>query len=90
MPATRNARFAHSGGIVSTQQRTRRDPTGERFDRFRNPAANATTELVIVRHGQTAANIAGLLVGRQDTERADREILLPSRDASFQGHAVEQ
>ena len=51
---------------MSTQQRTRRDPTGETFDRFRNPTANATTELVIVRHGQTAANIAGLLVGRQD------------------------
>lgn len=51
---------------MSTQQRTRLDPTGERFDRFRHPAAGATTELVIVRHGQTAANIAGLLVGRQD------------------------
>src|SRR5690606_9228955 len=53
-------------GIVSTQQRIRHDPTGETFDRFRHPVANATTELVIVRHGQTAANIAGLLVGRQD------------------------
>ena len=51
---------------MSTQQRIRRDPTGERFDRFRNPAAGATTELILVRHGQTAANIAGLLVGRQD------------------------
>lgn len=51
---------------MSTEQRTRRDPTGQRFDRFRNPSRNATTELVIVRHGQTAANIAGLLVGRQD------------------------
>lgn len=51
---------------MSTQQRIRRDPSGERFDSFRNPAPNATTELVIVRHGQTAANIAGLLVGRQD------------------------
>ena len=51
---------------MSTQQRIRRDPTGERFDRFRHPASRATTELVFVRHGQTAANIAGLLVGRQD------------------------
>lgn len=51
---------------MSTQQHIRRDPTGVRFDSFRNPIANATTELVIVRHGQTAANIAGLLVGRQD------------------------
>jgi broad specificity phosphatase PhoE len=56
---------------VTTQQRTRRDPTGERFDRFRNPTANATTELIIVRHGQTAANIAGLLVGRQDVLLTD-------------------
>ncbi len=56
---------------MSTQQRTRRDPTGKRFDTFRNPTANATTELVIVRHGQTAANIAGLLVGRQDVLLTD-------------------
>jgi broad specificity phosphatase PhoE len=51
---------------VSTQQRIRRDPTGIRFDRFRHPVPRATTELVIVRHGQTAANVGGLLVGRQD------------------------
>lgn len=56
---------------MSTQQRIRRDPTGQRFDSFRNPASNATTELVIVRHGQTAANIAGLLVGRQDVLLTD-------------------
>ena len=45
---------------MSTQQRIRRDPTGERFDRFRNPVPNTATELVIVRHGQTAANIASI------------------------------
>jgi broad specificity phosphatase PhoE len=51
---------------VSTGQNIRRDPTGERFDAFRHPVHRAITELVLVRHGQTAANIAGLLVGRQD------------------------
>jgi broad specificity phosphatase PhoE len=56
---------------VSTEQRTRPDPTGQRFDRFRNASSNATTELVLVRHGQTAANIAGLLVGRQDVLLTD-------------------
>jgi broad specificity phosphatase PhoE len=56
---------------VSTQQSIRRDPTGQRFDRFRSPTPNTTTELVLVRHGQTAANIAGLLVGRQDVLLTD-------------------
>jgi len=51
---------------VSTPNITRRDPTGQRFGHFRNPTHHATTEIVLVRHGQTAANIAGLLVGRQD------------------------
>ncbi len=51
---------------MPTQQRTRRDPTGHESDRFRHPIKGAETELVVVRHGQTAANIAGLLVGRQD------------------------
>jgi broad specificity phosphatase PhoE len=46
--------------------RVRRDPTGKTFASFRNPAPNTTTELLLVRHGQTAANVDGLLVGRQD------------------------
>jgi broad specificity phosphatase PhoE len=51
---------------VPTQQRTRRDPTGHQSSRFTHPIQGAATELVVIRHGQTAANIAGLLVGRQD------------------------
>ena len=59
---------------MSTQQnkrlipasQLRRDPTGQHFDHFRHAKRGATTELVIVRHGQTAANIDGLLAGRSD------------------------
>lgn len=51
---------------MSTPQTTRLDPTGQHFDRFRHSEPNAETELILVRHGQTAANINGLLVGRQD------------------------
>ena len=36
------------------------------FDSFRNPNRHATTEFLLVRHGQTAANVDNLLVGRQD------------------------
>lgn len=46
--------------------RVRRDPTGQEFDRFRHPIPGATTELIVVRHGQTAANVDGLLVGKHD------------------------
>lgn len=56
---------------MSTQQRTRRDPTGHESDRFHHPIKGAETELIVVRHGQTAANIAGLLVGRQDVLLTD-------------------
>lgn len=47
-------------------QPIQRDPTGKHFDRFRHPVDGAQTELVLVRHGQTAANIEGLLAGRHD------------------------
>ena len=56
---------------MSTQQRTRRDPTGHVSDHFHHPVKGASTELIVVRHGQTAANIAGLLVGRQDVLLTD-------------------
>ncbi len=56
---------------MSTPPRTRLDPTGQRFDRFHHPVHRAETELIIVRHGQTAANIDGLLVGRQDVLLTD-------------------
>lgn len=46
--------------------RVRRDPTGKAFDRFRHPIPGAETELILVRHGQTAANVDGLLVGKHD------------------------
>lgn len=44
----------------------RRDPTDEHFDRFRHPVKGASTDLIFVRHGQTSANIDGLLAGRYD------------------------
>lgn len=47
-------------------QRIQRNPTGEHFEGFRHPIKGAHTELVFVRHGQTAANIKGLLAGRYD------------------------
>lgn len=56
---------------MSTPQPIRLDPTGQHFARFRHPQPNAETELIFVRHGQTAANIAGLLVGRQDVLLTD-------------------
>lgn len=56
---------------MSTQQRTRRDPTGHESDYFHHPVKGASTDLIVVRHGQTAANIAGLLVGRQDVLLTD-------------------
>lgn len=51
---------------MSTPQATRPDPMGQHFDSFHHPVRGAETEIVLVRHGQTAANIDGLLVGRQD------------------------
>lgn len=56
---------------MSTQQHMRPDPTGQRFSRFRHPRPRAETELILVRHGQTAANIDGLLVGRKDVLLTD-------------------
>ncbi len=44
----------------------RRDPTGMHYASFRNPIQGAETELILVRHGQTAANVDRLLVGRKD------------------------
>lgn len=70
---------------MSTQHATRRDPTGLESDRFQHPISGATTELIVVRHGQTAANIAGLLVGRQDVLLTE----LGHRQAKRAAEAVE-
>ncbi|MDQ3524633.1 MAG: histidine phosphatase family protein [Chloroflexota bacterium] len=55
---------------MSTPPVERIDLTGRRFDSFHHPDGK-TTELILVRHGQTEANINGLLVGRQDVLLTD-------------------
>lgn len=56
---------------MSTEQNTRLDPTGQHFEGFQHAKRGVTTEIVFVRHGQTAANIDGLLVGRKDVLLTD-------------------
>lgn len=55
---------------MSTERIKRVDLTGRTFDHFHHPDGE-TTELILVRHGQTDANINGLLVGRQDVLLTD-------------------
>lgn len=50
---------------MTTPPVERVDLTARAFPGFRHPRGD-TTELILVRHGQTDANINGLLVGRQD------------------------
>ena len=50
---------------MTTERIERIDLTGQSFENFRHPDGE-TTEMILVRHGQTDANIRGLLVGRQD------------------------
>lgn len=50
---------------MTTPSVERFDLTGRSFPTFHHPE-RASTELILVRHGQTEANINGLLVGRQD------------------------
>ncbi len=55
---------------MTTPPVERVDLTGRSFDTFHHPDGE-TTDLILVRHGQTEANINGLLVGRQDVLLTD-------------------
>lgn len=55
---------------MTTRNAERADLTGQEFETLRHPDGE-TTDLILVRHGQTEANIAGLLVGRQDVLLTD-------------------
>lgn len=55
---------------MSTPPIERIDLTGRTFDTFHHPDSEST-ELILVRHGQTEANLNGLLVGRQDVLLTD-------------------
>jgi len=55
---------------VTTPPVERIDLSGRTFDNFRHPRGD-TAELILVRHGQTEANINGLLVGQQDVLLTD-------------------
>src|SRR5680860_682520 len=68
--AVHAAKSARSGGIVTTPPVERIDLSGRTFDNFRHPRGD-TAELILVRHGQTEANINGLLVGQQDVLLTD-------------------
>lgn len=55
---------------MTTPPIERVDLTGRRFDTLLHPDGERT-DLILVRHGQTDANISGLLVGRQDVLLTD-------------------